>query len=229
MKKFFTLAFVAVAAMFAGNAYADETVDGSTNVVSIKVGDTDDLTKIPVTVYLNNPGVLITCVEVNMEAPVAVTKWDGYYDDDEEAYVWNYDKGTRWKSNHTATITPGTKTHGENALFISVPSSTTQSFRDEEGAIITICFDGSELADGKYSVKMFDSFSVWSDKVTNITYTSPEMEAEFTIEGGKATAVNAIEAVAAAPAKGIYTIAGQPVAEPVKGQIYVIDGQTVKY
>ena len=164
-----------------------------------------------------------------MEAPVAVTKWDGYYDEDEEAYVWNYDKGSRWKSNHTATITPGTKTHGENALFISVPSSTTQSFRDEEGAIITICFDGSELADGSYSVRMFDSFSVWSDKVTNITYTSPEMNADFAIEGGKATAVESITAEEIAAAKAIYTIAGQPVAEPVKGQIYVVDGKTVKF
>ena len=70
MKKIFTLCLVAVAAMFAGNAFAQDDTE-----VTVLVGSTDNLAEIPVTVYLTNPTVDITAVEANLEAPVNVSKF----------------------------------------------------------------------------------------------------------------------------------------------------------
>ena len=76
MKKIFTLCLVAVAAMFAGNAFAQDDTE-----VTVLVGSTDNLAEIPVTVYLTNPTVDITAVEANLEAPVNVDKF--VYDEEE--------------------------------------------------------------------------------------------------------------------------------------------------
>ncbi|MBP5628949.1 MAG: dockerin type I repeat-containing protein, partial [Bacteroidaceae bacterium] len=47
-----------------------ETIDGSDNVLTILVESTDDLSKIPVTLYLSNPTNEITAVEATLVAPV---------------------------------------------------------------------------------------------------------------------------------------------------------------
>ncbi|MBO4730002.1 MAG: hypothetical protein J5593_00850, partial [Bacteroidaceae bacterium] len=75
-------------------------------------------------------------------------------------------------------------------------------------------------------VKMKDAISV---AVGDITYTSADVEAAFSIKDGKVTAVNSVIANAAAAAKAIYTIDGKKVISTQKGQIYVIDGKTVKF
>ncbi|MBP5628823.1 MAG: hypothetical protein J6X27_03150, partial [Bacteroidaceae bacterium] len=79
MRKIFTLCLVAAAAMFVNKAYAQipqaETIDGSDNVLTILVESTDDLAKIPVTLYLSNPTNEITAVEATLVAPVDVKKF----------------------------------------------------------------------------------------------------------------------------------------------------------
>ncbi|MGN1236943.1 MAG: hypothetical protein ACI4TS_05810, partial [Bacteroidaceae bacterium] len=88
------------------------------------------------------------------------------------------------------------------------------------------------LADGQYSVEFFDALSVWTDKVDTKTYKVADTNTGgcvFTISGGKATAVGSIEAEEGAAVKGIITVDGKPVTAPQKGQIYIIDGKTVKY
>ncbi|MBP5629612.1 MAG: dockerin type I repeat-containing protein, partial [Bacteroidaceae bacterium] len=69
-----------------------ETIDGSDNVLTILVESTDDLSKIPVTLYLTNPTNEITAVEATLVAPVDVKKF--LYDDEEDDFV--YDAGDRW-------------------------------------------------------------------------------------------------------------------------------------
>ena len=111
MKKIFTLCLVAVAAMFAGNAFAQDDTE-----MTILVGSTDNKAEIPVTVYLTNPTVAITAVEANIEAPVNVNKF--VYDEEEEDYKTA--DTDRWGKKHTVKYAAGTAAHGANVFFISI-------------------------------------------------------------------------------------------------------------
>ena len=225
MRKIFTLCLVAAAAMFVNKAYAQipqaETIDGSDNVLTILVESTDDLAKIPVTLYLSNPTNEITAVEATLVAPVDVKKF--LYDDEEDDFV--YDAGDRW-AKHAPTMSAGTEEHGADGFYISIADSKTRNFKEKEGAIITVYFDGSELGDGDYTVKMKDAISV---AVGDITYTSADVDAAFSVKDGKVTAVNSAIVEAAAAGNTLYTLDGKKVAAPQKGQIYVVGGKTVKF
>ena len=170
----------------------------------------------------------ITAVEGNLRLPGNLGPDKVLYSEDDEDFV--YDQSARWKKTHALTAFAGTAAHGQDAFFFSIVSSKSASFGETEGAIVTFYFDGSSLADGVYEADFFDAISVWTDKVTTTTYKMANTKCQFTISNGKATAVGSIEAEAAPAApKGIYTTTGQPVSAPIKGQIYVIDGKTVKY
>ncbi|MBQ7741850.1 MAG: hypothetical protein IJT90_02830, partial [Bacteroidaceae bacterium] len=84
----------------------------------------------------------------------------------------------------------------------------------------------SDLGDGDYTVKMKDAISV---AVGDITYTSADVDAAFSIKDGKVTAVNSAIVEAAAAGNTLYTLDGKKVASPQKGQIYVVGGKTVKF
>ena len=233
MKKLFTLCFVAASMMFA-NVSADNDVTASSIVtadentqalVTISVGSTDNTAKIPVSLILTNPELEITAAEATIVAPVDVKKF--LYSEDDEDFV--YDNTDRWKKTHAAMMAAGTAVHGADGFFISIVSSKTQNFSGTDGAVCTVYFDGSELADGTYQVTMKDAIAVWSDKSNVTTYKNNNLTSTFTISGGKATGVNSIEAEKTANVKGIYTITGQEVSAPVKGQVYIIDGKKVKY
>ncbi|MBR3373062.1 MAG: hypothetical protein IKG75_03555, partial [Bacteroidaceae bacterium] len=90
----------------------------------------------------------------------------------------------------------------------------------------TVYFDGSELADGDYVVKMTSSLAVGTDAKS---YKAADMDAKFSIKDGKVTAVAALTAEAVAAGKAIYTLDGKKVAAPAKGQIYVVGGKAVKF
>ena len=190
-------------------------------MLTILVESTDDLAKIPVTLYLSNPTNEITAVEATLVAPVDVKKF--LYDDEEDDFV--YDAGDRW-AKHAPTMSAGTEEHGADGFYISIADSKTRNFKEKEGAIITVYFDGSELGDGDYTVKMKDAISV---AVGDITYTSADVDAAFSVKDGKVTAVNSVIANAAAAGKTVYGVDGKKATSTQKGQIYVIDGKTVKF
>ena len=196
--------------------------DGDDTEVTVLVGSTDNLAEIPVTVYLTNPTVDITAVEANLEAPVNVDKF--VYDDEEEDYKTA--DTDRWGKKHTVKYAAGTAAHGANVFFISITNPDNKAFKEKEGAVVTVYFDGSELADGDYVVKMTSSLAVGTDAKS---YKAADMDAKFSIKDGKVTAVAALTAEAVAAGKAIYTVDGKKVAAPAKGHIYVVDGKAVKF
>ncbi|MBR3115152.1 MAG: hypothetical protein IKH47_05175, partial [Bacteroidaceae bacterium] len=116
--------------------------------------------------------------------------------------------------------------HGANVFFISITNPDNKAFKEKEGAVVTVYFDGSELADGDYVVKMTSSLAVGTDAKS---YKAADMDAKFSIKDGKVTAVAALTAEAVAAGKTVYTVDGKKVAAPAKGQIYVVDGKAVKF
>lgn len=217
-------AFVAPAAEVEASSIV--TADENTQaLVTISVGSTDNTAKIPVSLILTNPDLEITAAEATIVAPVDVKKF--LYSEDDEDFV--YDNTDRWKKTHAAMMAAGTAVHGADGFFISIVSSKTQNFSGTDGAVCTVYFDGSELADGTYQVTMKDAIAVWSDKSNVTTYKNNNMTSTFTISGGKATGLNAIEAEEAAKAGKIITLDGKTAASAQKGQIYIIDGKKVKF
>ncbi|MBR4649185.1 MAG: hypothetical protein IKO67_03425 [Bacteroidaceae bacterium] len=196
--------------------------DGDDTEVTVLVGSTDNRAEIPVTVYLTNPTVDITAVEANLEAPVSVDKF--VYDDEEEDYKTA--DTDRWGKKHTVKYAAGTAAHGANVFFISITNPDNKAFKEKEGAVVTVYFDGSELSDGDYVVKMTSSLAVGTDAKS---YKAADMDAKFSIKDGKVTAVAALTAEAVAAGKAVYTVDGKKVAAPAKGQIYVVDGKAVKF
>ena len=189
MRHFYAFLLAAFAMIFASNisaqtnSFPKEIIPGSDNVVSIVVQSTNDMAKIPVTVFLSNPTTPITSVEASLIAPVNVRKF--LYDDDFEDFV--YEKTSRWYKGHAAVMSAGTEEHGADAFFISVADNKTRDFKGTEGAIITVFFDGSELGEGEYAVQMIDAISVAKG---DLVYTSPNMTAAFTVTEGVVIGTN---------------------------------------
>ena len=73
---------------------------------------------------------------------------------------------------------------------------------------------------------MFDALGV-DEKA--VAYKVPDVVAYFGIADGKVTAVTSAVAEAVAAGKAVYTLDGKAVTAPQKGQIYVVDGKTVKF
>ena len=227
MRKIFTL-FALATFMFVAKSSADivEPGDNDKAKLTCTIGSTDDLTKIPIIISLEN-SIDITAVEGNVRLPNGLGPDKVLYSEDDEDFV--YDASARWKKTHALTAFAGTKMHGEDAFFFSIVSSKSANFDGNAGAIVTFYFDGSSLADGEYEADFFDVLSVWTNKVDTKTYKVENTKCKFTISGGKATAVGSIEAEEGAAVKGIITVDGKPVTAPQKGQIYIIDGKTVKF
>ena len=196
-------------------------------ILSIKVGDTNDLTKVPVIISLSNPEETITAIEVNLHAPIAPNKFG--YDADEESYIC-VKNPDRCMSSHQPTLFAGTSAYGKDNFFISIVSTRSQNFKGTEGEICTVYMDCSGLADGEYDVTMLKSMAIWTDKKTTRQYKNLDVVEKFTIADGKATAVGSIDAENGVKAeKAIFTVDGKAVSAPQKGQIYIINGKAVKY
>ena len=194
-------------------------------LLTISVGSTTDLAKIPVSVILTNPEVEITAVEGCMFSPAGVSSF--LYDEVNEDFV--YDTTDRWTRSHGNTSFAGTKLHGFDWFFFSIVSSKSSNFKGNDGVIATFYFDGSKLADGNYEIKLKDAISVWTDKRNTKTYDAKPMSSTFTISGGKATGVEGVEAESGAKAGSAITVDGKAASSLQKGQIYIIDGKKTKF
>ncbi|MBQ7742237.1 MAG: Ig-like domain-containing protein [Bacteroidaceae bacterium] len=181
-KNLYSFLLAAIAMIFATNTsaqttYPKEIIDGSDNVLSIVVKSTGDITKIPVTLALSNPNTDITSAEATLFAPVDVRKF--VFDEEEEDFM--YVKSSRLTKGHSPVLSAGTEEHGADGFYISIADSKTRNFKGNEGDLITVYFDGSELGNGEYVVQMKDAISV---AVGDMIYNSVNMDAAFTVING---------------------------------------------
>lgn len=185
MKRFYSMIAMLVAMLCTQVALAStpEDITGSDNVLTLNVSYSADKAKVPVTLYLDNPTTKITGVEVNLKAPVAPTKF-GKYDEEEGDYIFDYTDTKRFTSSHSATISAGSEKHPD-MLYISIVSSKTTNLKGNEGKVITVYLDCSELADGNYVVSLVDAMAIWSDKTSTNSYISEDYNASFTVAGDK--------------------------------------------
>ena len=156
------------------------------------VQSTNDLSKVPVTITLENPITKIVAFEANLEIfsyeNEEIETIDGSVND----FIFRgtqlalYEDDDRW-NGHTGLFAKGSEYFGLNALWMSITcNSYLDPFEGDKGPLITVFFDASSYPDGKYVVKMFDALCV--DKDVN-SIESPEVYASFTIQEGKVVGV----------------------------------------
>lgn len=178
MKKhlLFTLLLMAATVI---NAVAMGDESETQDKLVVKVLPTADIHRVPVEVSMNN-SIDISACEFYLSLPEGVS--DFLYDEEEEDYV--YDKSSRWTNSHTAFIHKGTIYHPDY-LFVSIVSSKSSNFKNNEGVIITLYFDGSKVTNGAYNIQMIDPMIIWTDKKTTESHDTPENDQNFTVEDGK--------------------------------------------
>ena len=143
---------------------------------------------------------------------------------------------SRTTKNHKKNSKDLFKASKPNDLSISIVSDNGSKIKETTGAIGTFWFDGRSLANGTYSVKMYDA-CVFPDANSRIDaagrhtpdqsadYKPFEAEVQITIKDGTLTSgINNI--IVEGKANGIYNIAGQQMKGLQKG-INIVDGQKV--
>ena len=198
----------------------------------ILVGNTTEIKNIPVTLYVDND-VEITGLQASFEIPAGLTQDNYQFDEDEEMYFLQTSRTTK---NHKKNSKDLFKTSKPNDLSISIVSDNGSTIKETSGAIGTFWFDGSSLADGTYSVKMYDAcvFPDANSRIDAAGQHTPEQSADykpfefvctFTLANGAVTC-NIVNLSTNNKVGGVYNIAGQQMNGLQKG-INIVDGKKV--
>ena len=174
------------------------TIDNSTN-----------LTRVPISLHLENPTVSITAVEMYFTLPAGVN-------------IVSNQLGERVESTHQ--ITEGDTSHG---YFVSVASEAVDAFVGTDGTICTLICDFSKLQDGDYSISASGMFAVGVDNESVTCYTATDQDETMTKRDGTMTGVDAINVDESEGRLEIYDLQGVRLKEPQKGQINIINGKKV--
>ena len=198
----------------------------------IEVEATTDLKNIPVTLYMTND-IEIIGLQATFALPTGLTKSNYNYDMEEEMYFLMTGRTTK---NHQGNSKNMFKSSAPNDLFINCVSDNGSAIKENSGAIGTFWFNGSSLADGTYSVKMYDACA-FPDANSRIDaggrhtpdqsadYKPFECEFKFVVANGAVTS-SISNLIVTGKAKGIYNIAGQQMNNLQKG-INIVGKQKV--
>lgn len=209
MKKIFSILVVSAFATLA-NAQTIYPVGDDKNVMEMGISmdeESKDVTAIPVYVNLKDESAITDAIELYLQLPDGAV-WS--YDEDEEDYV--YEKSSRCVKNHAPVVAMSEDSNRPNQLYISVASSKLTNFKETEGAILTIYFDGSKLTDGQqYEIKVIDPAAFDESD----TYLCEGSTYAFTYANGTVTGINTISADA--QAAKYYSVNGAIQNGPQKG------------
>lgn len=188
--------------------YTIET-ESHDNRLYITVNECEDITRVPISIHLENPTINITAIEMYLTLPEGVN-------------VTSIESTNRSATNHE--ITTGDNSNG---YFISIASKNIEKFDNTEDAVCTLFCDFSPLADGDYTISTSGAFAVGiADKVVTC-YTVANQEEQYT---KKDNGVSGIESIVPNTSNGsfkIYNIQGIRMNKPQKGQINIVNGKKV--
>ncbi len=181
--------------------------DSHDNRLYITVGESGDLTQVPISLHLENPTIAITAIEMYLTLP-------------EGATVLSSELATRADGIHA--ITKGDTPRG---YFVSVTSENLKTFSSTEGAVCTLMCDFSALTDGDHTITASGMFAVGVEGDIVTSYTTSSQDETFTKTDDMMTVTETVK-----EDKGvleIYNLQGIRLKEPQKGQINIINGKKV--
>ena len=175
------------------------------NRLYISVGESEDISRVPITLHLENPSIGITAVEMYLTLP-------------EGAVISSSELCTRSAGTHT--ITDGDTPRG---YFVSVASEGVKNFADTSGEICTLMCDFSTFDDGDYELKASGMFAVGVESDVITSYITADQTEVYTKNGDKLTGVEDVKAETGV--LEIFNLQGIRLAEPQLGQVNIINGQ----
>ena len=180
------------------------------NRLYITIGETGNLTKVPLMLHLDNPTIDITAAEAYIALP-------------ENALLGN---GVLYGRAQNHELVEGDV---EGTRFVSIASPSLSVIAKGNEFICTWLCDFSQLADGEHTVTATGMFAVGVDDAGVTSYTVAEQSLTIAIEGN-ATGVEKVEirnekGEMGDEKKEIYDLGGRRVKEITAKGIYIVNGK----
>ena len=199
-KLFYLLTFLSVLPLSAQETLHD-------NRLYITIGETGNLTKVPLMLHLDNLTIDITATEAYIALPEKALLGDGVL----------YGRA----ENHELV-----EGDVEGVRFVSIASPSLSVIENGNEIICTWLCDFSQLSDGEHTITATGMFAVGVNDAGVTSYTVAEQS--LTIEiGSNTTAIEEMKEQRA-ESKEIYDLAGRSVKEITEKGIYIINGKKVK-
>ena len=138
MRKILLTLLIAMLSVGSYAARGEADTLSASNIISVEVLPTKDLTKVPVQVSLTN-SVPITCVQCYLGMPDSA---DVFLREGDKLVT--YTPSQRWNANHQALLVWNTKKY-PGKLMAMVISTRSEDFKENSGPIITVYIDASKL------------------------------------------------------------------------------------
>lgn len=180
------------------------------NRLYFTIGETGDLTKVPLMLHLDNPTIDITAAEAYIALP-------------ENALLGN---GVLYGRAENHELVEGDV---EGVRFVSIASPTLSVIENGDELICTWLCDFSQLANGEHAITATGMFAVGVDDAGVTSYTVAEQSLTIAIEGN-ATGVEKVESrnekgEMGDEKKEIYDLGGRRVKEITAKGIYIVNGK----
>lgn len=199
-KLFYLLTFLSVLPLSAQETLHD-------NRLYFTIGETGNLTKVPLMLHLDNPTIDITATEAYIALPEKALLGDGVL----------YGRA----ENHELV-----EGDVEGVRFVSIASPSLSVIENGNEIICTWLCDFSQLSDGEHTITATGMFAVGVNDAGVTSYTVAEQSLTIEIDSNT-TAIEEMKEQRA-ESKEIYDLAGRSVKEITEKGIYIINGKKVK-
>ena len=199
-KLFYLLTFLSVLPLSAQETLHD-------NRLYITIGETGNLTKVPLMLHLDNPTIDITAAEAYIALPEKALLGDGVL----------YGRA----ENHELV-----EGDVEGVRFVSIASPSLSVIENGNEIICTWLCDFSQLSDGEHTITATGMFAVGVNDAGVTSYTVAEQSLTIEIESNT-TAIEDMKEQRA-ESKDIYDLGGCRVKEITAKGIYIVNGKKIK-
>ena len=199
-KLFYLLTFLSVLPLSAQETLHD-------NRLYFTIGETGDLTKVPLMLHLDNPTIDITAAEAYIALPEKALLGDGVL----------YGRA----ENHELV-----EGDVEGVRFVSIASPSLSVIENGNEIICTWLCDFSQLSDGEHTITATGMFAVGVNDAGVTSYTVAEQNLTIEIESNT-TAIEDMKEQRA-ESKDIYDLGGRSVKEITAKGIYIVNGKKIK-
>lgn len=183
--------------------------DSHNNRLYFTVAETADITHVPISVYLENPTINLTAVELYFTFPGGVV-------------VASRQLNERALDSHE--LTDG---NTDNGYFVSIASEQNEAFANNSGSVCTFYCDFSSLVDGDYAITASGVFAVGINNHKVTCYTVEDQTSHYTKHNGSLSGIDSIITDESNGLIQIYNTQGIKLREPQKGQINIVNGKKV--
>ena len=177
------------------------------NRLYITIGETGNLTKVPLMLHLDNPTIDITATEAYIALPEKALLGDGVL----------YGRA----ENHELV-----EGDVEGVRFVSIASPSLSVIENGNEIICTWLCDFSQLSDGEHTITATGMFAVGVNDAGVTSYTVAEQSLTIEIESNT-TAIEDMKEQRA-ESKDIYDLGGRCVKEITAKGIYIVNGKKIK-